>query len=641
MNAEFAEIVSRLNRDQIGMSWSLPLEDGASALVPVVRVKDWLPCVALALGSEEGRAAVARHYTSVKAVLECAPIVASFANLHTGRGITASQATMAERCPYSDKTIRKILYVLRDLGLAKPMETGRPLSRIEIEAARAHHGGFQAYAASVWHLTVLRPLATPEHPTTHPLTPRRKSASLGKLARGAHIAAAAAVSSSSSSTASSAVEDRDDRSGHLSSRTSVREESPVTNSTSVPEKSCAAKKSPTRARAHARLGRNSKKGKKSRSDTDPRPLHQQHAAAQLVTRIVVDVRRGRRVTLDQWMLEHGIHIGAVSDVLAAVGIDTSRWNGLDIKAHIDVAAHQQGMDWPDRINNPLRFLQARLARLDFTEPSPSQTNARPLAPRTRVVEPCRRGDDSSTTEVRDGVENTAYQQWRAAADRRHPRLAKQARLARTTTCRPARESGSHGPETPSRAPIHPHGPNRAATGHTDRIQSAETIHAEQLPDELAAAVDGLCVMCRKTQGVVRESMSSHSLVCDSCWNSHGFAAVPAPAAAAEPAAAINAPAAQPSATAGRRPSPRRPWTAQRSRKFLTDLIGSPESPRRGPDPAVQRAEHAPRRRHPHPNCTLCRGDGWVLDLAGEPIEPAVPCICPSHPVTDTPTCIHD
>ncbi|WP_157224310.1 hypothetical protein [Nocardia paucivorans] len=38
------------------------------------------------------------------------------------------------------------------------------------------------------------------------------------------------------------------------------------------------------------------------------------------------------------------------------------------------------------------------------------------------------------------------------------------------------------------------------------------------------------------------------------------------------------------------------------------------------------------RRDPTPDCPHCRGDGWELDAAGDPVEPAIRCRCtaPAH-----------
>jgi len=147
--------IARLNTGQRGRSWSLPVPEDA-ARVPAVGVKQWLRALPELVDTTAGRAAAARHGTGVTAVLECAPALARYADGLTGRAITASIATMAKAAGCTPKVMARARYVLRDLGLAAEMAAGRKLSRIEQAAARAHHGGYQPNAASVWHLTLPR-----------------------------------------------------------------------------------------------------------------------------------------------------------------------------------------------------------------------------------------------------------------------------------------------------------------------------------------------------------------------------------------------------------------------------------------------------------------------------------------------------
>lgn len=562
--------IARLNEGQIGKSWSLPLKDGASAKVPCwLGPKHWLHNLPLDLDTARGRQVLKRRHTSVEMVLHIAPVVASFAHTLTGRSMTASHATLAERAGCSTETVRKTLYVLGDLGYAERMATGRPLSAVEIAAAKAHHGGYQPNAASVWHLTV-PPTATATPPSKL-LTPRRKSASLGRLTKAAHMAATASAGHSHEA-------DRD----HLSSRTSVLEESPV------------GKKSPKRARAHARRGRNPEK---SSNDRTPRPLHAQQAAAELIA-ASIGLDRG--------------HIGAITDVLITVGIDTLRFDGYAIKKRVDQHNKDRGLSWPDRIRRPAAFLRALLTGIDWTEQVPAEPAATVRARRAerRATDERQRAERVATAaQAVDGVETAAYQAWRAEMDLRKPHLAKPASV------RPSEGLDAWKPLLPWFVEDH------AATTSTDGISGvvADT-GLDRLEIELAtAAGECLCVFCSVPNSPRRESVPSRSAVCEDCWHSHGFAAV-------------DAPTAHPDTTAETVRAPRRPWTAQRSKGLLTNLISSPERPGRGPGSVSQRPERsAGARRHPHPDCTLCRGDGWVLDLAGEPIEPAVSCLCPSHP----------
>ncbi|MEU2043804.1 hypothetical protein [Nocardia niwae] len=488
-DAEFAEIVDRLNREQIGGSWALPLEDGASAKVPVVRVRDWLPHVAPALDSEAGRAAVAKHQTSTVTVLEHAPAVAKFADLHTGRGITASIATMARSAGCSPGTMRKVRYVLRDLGLAKDMETGRLLSSAEIAAARAHHGGFQTRAASVWHLTLPRPTAAAERP----LTPRRNSASMGKLARGAHTAAATAISSPTSSTASTAIEARGDRSGHLSSRTEVREERSVGRSGSFHPSSLVGKKSPTRTRnAHAGRKNSTKTRRKDWSDGVPHPLHRQLAAAELVAECY-GMDRGQWLHLGsrQYLRLYGSwHIGAVCKVLADIGIDTEHFGGRDIARRLTDYMIVHGLSWPNHCRNPIGFLRYLLIRIDWSQQVPLELAAVRRARRVRIAAlPCcslhpeagRRGDGECVM---------------CFSDRMSP---------------PDNLVGGTGTSTYTR-PSMAGATARAADGGSGCALTT----APSLSEELAAAAGDECAVCSKP-GHMRHDMPLPMAVCDDCW----------------------------------------------------------------------------------------------------------------------------
>ncbi|MEU2043809.1 hypothetical protein [Nocardia niwae] len=487
--AEFAEIVDRLNRDQLGGSWSLPLEDGASANVPVVSVRDWLPHVAPALDSEAGRAAVAKHQTSTETVLEHVRALAKFADLHTGRGITASTATMARRAGCSPGTMRKIRYVLRDLGLAKDMKTGRSLSSVEIAAARAHHGGFQTRAASVWHLTLPRPTAAVERP----LTPRRKSASLGKLARGAHIAAAAAVSSPTSSTAPDAVAHRDDLSGHLSSRTEVREERSVGRSGFFHPSSLVGKKSPTRARsAHAGRRNPRKAGRKTWSDSVPHPLHRQLAAAELVAECYgIDHGQWMHLGSRQYLrLPGSWHIGALCNVLADLGIDTEYFGGRDIARRLTEYTTLWGIYWPTHYRNPIGFLRYLLTRVDWSQQVPLELAAVRRARHVRNAaspscslhpEASRRGDGECVM---------------CFSDRMSPPDDLEGGAGTSTYTRPSTAGTTA----------------RAADGGSGCARTT----APSLSEELAAAAGDVCAVC-SNPGHMRHEMPLPMAVCDECW----------------------------------------------------------------------------------------------------------------------------
>lgn len=108
-----------------------------------------------------------------------AALVAALADFFdpTGRGCTASTATIAERAitrhgatvslSTARRALRTLTTALNELGFLVLVAAGRRLTALEQLAARAHHGGHQTHAANRWDATLpayARP-ATPEVPT--------------------------------------------------------------------------------------------------------------------------------------------------------------------------------------------------------------------------------------------------------------------------------------------------------------------------------------------------------------------------------------------------------------------------------------------------------------------------------------------
>ncbi|WP_157227783.1 hypothetical protein [Nocardia asiatica] len=430
-----------MNAGQVGASWALPLEDGLAARVPVVAVKDWLPLVGPALDTDAGRALVARHQTSAQAVLNHAPTVASFADSATGRGITAANATMARRAKCSPGTMRKVRYVLRDLGLAKDMRTGRRLSGVEIAAARAHHGGHQTNAASVWHLTAPRPAlsSTP---------PREKSTRTGRDTPSASPAVRVAEGRARG------------RSGHLSSPTGVGEERNVGRSSSFHLSSLDREKSPTRARrAHARTKLPRKARCKPRTTADPRPMHLQRAAAEVVHHLH-GMDRGQWVHIgcQRYVRHKSWHIGWVAEALIEAGIDTTRFDGKAIAERLTRYTIERGLNWPDRISAPIAFLRSLLAKVDWTNQVPAEP-----------------------------------------ASVRRARMTPLSAQRRTSWARPAG------------------GEMHAAAGRSEGTNRLYPPSVTSVSEDLATAATDTCVAC-SAPAVVRNELPLRTPVCDQCWN---------------------------------------------------------------------------------------------------------------------------
>lgn len=94
--------------------------------------------------------------------------------------------------------------------------------------------------------------------------------------------------------------------------------------------------------------------RRGRGAAPPRPLAVQQLAAVLAR--------------DCHGLDRG-HIGAVCDVLIAVGVDPAHWSARAIRARLEADMRARGGTWPDRIERPAAFLASRLRRLDWQPPA--------------------------------------------------------------------------------------------------------------------------------------------------------------------------------------------------------------------------------------------------------------------------------
>ncbi len=170
-------------RGQRGHSWAL---DGRQpALVWQSRTK-WLTAAAAELACAPGRQLCRKWGVSSRTVLLVARACAHFADSSTGRGVTASNATigrvaaeLAGRArPYCHDVVLKARAVLAALELAVEVARGRYLTVEERFQAAVHHDGVQIRAASTWALTTPRRWYTksslPRSGSTGSKTPRKK-----------------------------------------------------------------------------------------------------------------------------------------------------------------------------------------------------------------------------------------------------------------------------------------------------------------------------------------------------------------------------------------------------------------------------------------------------------------------------------
>ncbi|MET9031025.1 hypothetical protein ABZW96_36365 [Nocardia sp. NPDC004168] len=504
------QTIAELNATQRGNSWSLPVPAGAEAATPVWHGPEhWIETVRILLGTDRGRQLVTKHHTNADTVAIVASELAAHADGLTGRGVTVSDATLCEAIGFQVKTIRRARYVLRDLGLARSLATGRPLNLVEQAAAWLHHGGAQTKAASVWALMIPREAAA----VARPLTPRRKSASLGRLSRAAHAAAAAAANTAPS--------------------TPDRPVGPPTTNLSRREVCSGANYSPS---ARERDGKNSKKSRR-RTEPRPRSLDLQRTAAELIHHIP-------GIDRQQWISTPGSgsyvrlpgpHIGWVADLIADAGIDSTWWTGRAMAARLSRYMVEQGYSWPNRITNPGGFLRALLAAVDWTEQIPAMPAA--------VVRERRR-----ELQRQDELEQQQRQAERAriAAQERQEAARKAAAKAYSGECGLCHDTGwivafgAGEPIAPIRclcpgldrppldlpAPSDPAAPEPEQPVVDEVVAAAAEAEQDRRAAELDAAAGQTCLMCSEAPGTVRTSMPSRPAVCDPCWHAAGFEGVP-------------------------------------------------------------------------------------------------------------------
>ncbi len=146
---------------QRGRSWAIP---GRPPTLCWTGRSRWLALVDTLLDSDEGLDLCRRQGLSPTTARAIAHTLASLADARTGRHLTASNATIAERAakeagrhkPWSHDVVSKVRKVLTQLGLAVEIARGRYLTKQERLEATVHHEGVQLRAASTWALLVPR-----------------------------------------------------------------------------------------------------------------------------------------------------------------------------------------------------------------------------------------------------------------------------------------------------------------------------------------------------------------------------------------------------------------------------------------------------------------------------------------------------
>ena len=343
--ARAVDELHEFNREtgQRGQSFALPVKPGREAGVPVWSGRaEWLRQLRHQVTHvKAGQTAMSKHKVGVESMIAVAAAHARFADSKTGRGVTASRELVAKHAGVSETTVNRGRRVLRDLGMGVELARGRNLSGREFMAAELLHGGRQHRAASVWALSSPKEVVAATPPAPQPKRKKRTRATErltnyhARLARHATKAAKAGFENPQ-------ISGRDT----LSLSSYVSSEDLLLRST----------------HQRARAGKDS-------STTQARPIVLQRAAATLVAQTPA-------------MAAHG-HIGAICDVLAASGIDTTRWTGSDIIATLNRDTAARGWVWPESLDAPAAFLRWRLARIDWTSASPSELRATAEADRLR------------------------------------------------------------------------------------------------------------------------------------------------------------------------------------------------------------------------------------------------------------------
>lgn len=328
--------------DQRGKSWTLPVNPGQEASIPIWTSRDgWMRQVRYAVTkTAAGRAAAARHRIGVESMVAIAAVHASSADSKTGRRVTATVQNLAARAGVSESVVKRGRRVLKALHLGFELVRGRTLTTREFQAAEVHHGGRQHRAASVWALS-----SPPDLAAATPAPPQAKKR--GSSHRRTHRAAKHTHHTTpTGSNPNPQARDRDplSLSGFSPKGISCREV--------ITKRACARENQPS-----------------SSNQTNPRPINLQRAASTLIAAAPVIAPSG--------------HIGVVCDVIDRAGIDTIRWTGRDIAQALTADTVSRGELWPDTVRSPIGYLTWRLSRIDWSGLSPSEQRAAEAAHSTQ------------------------------------------------------------------------------------------------------------------------------------------------------------------------------------------------------------------------------------------------------------------
>lgn len=327
---ENIERVEKINEEsgQRGRTWSIPVSPQMQSKTPIWSGRaQWQRQVREILNREEGKNLCRNHHTDPERVFAVAVSMASFADLRTGRRVTASREVLAERAGVSLTVLKRARRILAELGLAREMVRGRFLRTLEQWAAEAHHGRKQVKATSVWALVspkvvVLR--STHDHTATAP-SPARRYTKAAPTAGEPH------------------------RSPY------PQDASRGPQSVALSFGTCTSVKKYKTTRASARRLDNSHK-----QPREPRSISLQKAAAGLIAHAPC--------------LDTSEHIGAVCEALRDHCVDPERWSGRDIAAALTEDTRRRGWIWPtrDSLKHPIRYLRWRLVGIDWSLPSPTE-----------------------------------------------------------------------------------------------------------------------------------------------------------------------------------------------------------------------------------------------------------------------------
>ncbi|MFI7166910.1 replication protein [Rhodococcus erythropolis] len=340
--------VEALNTEsgQRGNSWSLPVDADKHAKTPVWSGRtQWQQQVRASLNSPTGTALCTKNDVGSESVFAVAVMHAALAEGRTGRGVTASRKTIAQRAGVSISVVKRARSVLKALGMAVEHARGRYLTTLESMAAESHHGRRQYRAASVWSLT------SPRAAVQAVTAPVKKAA---KATRAALRSAAYRARTAAQSYPQSATRD------------------PLSPSGGFALKALVLNYSPTHAQARAGKPKNAQR-------STPRPITVQRAAAQLIAHTPA--------------LKAAGHVGRICDVLEKTDIDVTRWTGRDIARELTKDTQTRGWVWPTSLTHPVAFLSWRLAQIDWSGVTPAE-RAREND-RMRLAEQARRRQEAA------------------------------------------------------------------------------------------------------------------------------------------------------------------------------------------------------------------------------------------------------